>query len=130
MRIKAIEQFEKDYMKKAEDIPKFEVGDLVKVDHKIVEGGKERTQVFQGVVIRKRGGGLGATFTVRKTSFSIGVEKTFPLHSPRVEKVTIVRHSKVRQARLYYLRDLSGKSARLKERIVVRKKQKSSESAT
>ncbi|HOO55677.1 MAG TPA: 50S ribosomal protein L19 [bacterium] len=116
-----IQQFEKDYLKKGNNIPKLEIGDTVKVHHKIVEGGKERTQVFQGVVISIKGGGLNTTFTVRKVSFSIGVEKTFPLHSPRVEDVTVVKHAKIRRAKLYYLRDLSGKSARLKERIVASK---------
>ncbi len=116
--MKAIEQFEKEYMKKGKDVPKFEVGDTVKVHHKIIEAGKERTQVFQGVVIRIKGSGINTTFTVRKVSFSVGVEKIYPLHSPRVEKVTVVKHSKVRRAKLYYLRDLSGKSSRLKERIV------------
>jgi large subunit ribosomal protein L19 len=116
--MKAIQQFEKEYTKKGREVPQFEIGDTVKVHHKIVEGGKERTQVFQGVVIAMKGGGISATFTVRKVSFSIGVEKIFPLHSPRVEKVSIVKHSKVRRAKLYYLRTLSGKSSRLKERIV------------
>ena len=118
--MKAIRQFEKEYMKKGNDIPKFEVGDTVKVHHKIVEAGKERTQVYQGIVIRIKGAGINTTFTVRKVSFSVGVEKTFMLHSPRVEKVSIVRHSTVRRAKLYYLRSLSGKSSRLKERIVAK----------
>jgi large subunit ribosomal protein L19 len=122
--MKAIEQFEKEYMKKGRNVPEFEVGDTVKVHHKIVEGGKERTQVFQGIVIAMKGRGLSETFTVRKVSFSIGVEKTYLLHSPRVEKVSVVKHSKVRRAKLYYLRDLSGKSARLKERIVAKDKEK------
>jgi large subunit ribosomal protein L19 len=121
--MKAIEQFEKEFTKKGKDVPQFEVGDTVKVHHKIIEGGKERTQVFQGVVIAIKGRGLNEGFTVRKVSFSIGVEKTFPLHSPRVEKVTVMKHSKVRRAKLYYLRDLSGKSARLKERIVSKSKE-------
>ncbi|MFA6449395.1 MAG: 50S ribosomal protein L19 [bacterium] len=118
--MKVIQQFEKEYMKTGSNIPQFEVGDTVKVHHKIVEAGKERTQVYQGIVIRIKGGGINTTFTVRKVSFSIGVEKIFMLHSPRVEKVEIVRHSKVRRAKLYYLRDLSGKSSRLKERIVAK----------
>jgi large subunit ribosomal protein L19 len=120
----AMEQFEKEYMKKGKSIPEFEVGDTVKVHHKIVEAGKERTQVYQGIVIRIKGGGINTTFTVRKVSFSIGVEKIFMLHSPRVDKVEIVRHSKVRRAKLYYLRDLSGKSSRLKERIVAKEDSK------
>ena len=108
-----LEEFEKAQMKK--DPPKFDIGDTVKVHHKIVEGDKERTQIFQGVVIAFRGAGLNRAFTVRKTSFAVGVEKTFPLHSPRVDKVQVVRKSTVRRAKLYYLRKLSGKSARLKE---------------
>ena len=115
--MQAIQQFEKEYMKKGKDVPRFDIGDIVKVHHKIVEGGKERTQVFQGVVIARKGKGLNEMFTVRKISFGVGVEKTFPVHAPRVEKVTLVRHSKVRRAKLYYMRGLSGKSARLKERI-------------
>jgi large subunit ribosomal protein L19 len=110
-----LEEFEKGYMKK--ELPKFNVGDTVKVHHKIVEGDKERTQIFQGVVIAFHGAGLHRAFAVRKTSFSIGVEKTFPIHSPRVENVQVVRKSKIRRAKLYYLRKLSGKSARLKEQI-------------
>jgi len=122
--MQAIKQFEKDYMKKGKQVPQFDIGDMVKVHHKIVEGGKERTQVFQGVVIARKGSGLNEMFTVRKVSFGVGVEKTYPLHAPRVEKVTVVRHSKVRRAKLYYMRKLSGKSARLKERIVVKDKEK------
>lgn len=117
-----IQKFEKEYLKEADKIPQFSVGDMVKVHHLIVEGGKQRTQVFQGIVIAKKGGGLSEMFTVRKVSFGIGVEKTFPLHSPRVEEVSIVRHSKVRRAKLYYMRELSGKSARLKERVVIKNK--------
>lgn len=122
--MQAIEKFEKDYKKKGKEIPQFEIGDLVKVHHVIVEGGKKRTQIFQGIVIARKGSGLNETFTVRKVSFGIGVEKVFPVHSPRVDKVQIVRHSKVRRAKLYYMRGLSGKSARLKERIVVSDKAK------
>ena len=103
-------------------IPPLAPGDTVKVSNKIVEGGKERIQVFQGVVIRIRRGGNGASFTVRHVAYSIGVERTFPFYSPRVEKVEIVRHGKVRRAKLYYLRERSGKSARLKERRVSKEK--------
>jgi len=117
--MQAVEQFEKGYMKKGSNVPGFEIGDVVKVNHQIVEAGKKRVQVFQGIVIARKGAGLRETFTVRKVSFGIGVEKTFFLHSPRVEKVTVVRHSKVRRAKLYYMRKLSGKSARLKERVEV-----------
>ncbi len=93
----------------------FNVGDTVKVHVIIREGGKERIQVFQGVVIAKRGSGPGATFTVRKVSFGIGVERIFPLHSRMIRKVEVVRRGKVRRAKLYYLRKLKGKAARLKE---------------
>ena len=98
------------------NIPDLEPGYVVKVSAKIVEGGKERIQVFQGVVIRLRQGGTDANFTVRHVAHGIGVERTFPLYSPRIEKVEIVRYGKVRRAKLYYLRERSGKSARIKER--------------
>jgi large subunit ribosomal protein L19 len=97
----------------------FEPGDLVRVHVRVIEGEKERTQVFEGTVIRKRGEGLRASFTVRRISYGVGVERTFPLHSPRVDKVEIMRHAKVRRSKLYYLRALAGKAARLKERRVV-----------
>jgi large subunit ribosomal protein L19 len=98
------------------NIPDMRVGDIVKVSARIVEGERERIQVFQGTVIRMHGGSVNANFTVRRVaSHGIGVERTFLLHSPRIEKVEIVRHSKVRRAKLYFLRDRSGKSARLKE---------------
>ena len=103
-------------------IPPLAPGDTVKVSNKIVEGGKERIQVFQGIVIRIKRGGNGASFTVRHVAYGIGVERTFPFSSPRVEKVEIVRHGKVRRAKLYYLRERSGKSARLKERRVSKEK--------
>jgi len=110
-----IREIESEYFRK--DLPDFRPGDTVKVHFRIVEGeDKERVQVFQGVVIRKRGSGTGATFTVRKVSFGIGVERTFPLHSPRIEKIEVVRRGKVRRARLYYLRGRTGKAARIKER--------------
>ena len=100
-----------------EDIPKFRAGDRVRVRVKVVEGDKTRTQIFEGDVIARRGGnGLRATFTVRKTSGGVGVERIFPLHSPNVEKIDVVRLGKVRRAKLFYLRDLSGKKARIKER--------------
>ncbi len=108
-----IEKIEQSYLKK--DVPPFRVGDLVRVDVKIVEGESERVQTFEGIVIRKRGHGVGATFTVRKVSFGVGVERTFSLHAPRVEKIQVVRSGKVRRAKLYYLRDLSGKAARIEE---------------
>ena len=90
-------------------------GDHVKVHFKIVEGDNERTQIFEGTVIRKRGTGLGKTFTVRKVSFGIGVERIFPIDSPTIEKIELVKRGKVRQAKLYYLRNLSGKAARIEE---------------
>lgn len=94
----------------------FVPGDTVRVSVKVVEGEKERLQAFEGVVIRKRGGGTGATFTMRRVSYGVGVERTFPLHSPRIDKIQVTRRAKVRRAKLYYLRELSGKAARLKER--------------
>ena len=101
-------------------IPQMTPGDTVKVAAKVVESGKERIQPFQGVVIRIKKGGAGATFTVRRVSYGVGVERTFPFHSPLVDKVEIIRHGKVRRAKLYYLRDLSGKAARLKEKRLIR----------
>ncbi len=98
------------------DIPGFKPGDTVKVHARIKEGEKERIQVFQGVVIRKRKGMTGATFTVRKVSYGIGVERIFPLHSPNIDKVEVVTRGKVRRSRLYYLRGLRGKAARIKEK--------------
>ncbi len=95
---------------------KFNPGDLVRVHVKIKEGDKERIQIFQGTVIQRRGDGSGATFSVRKVSQGIGVERTFPLHSPNLAKVEVLKMMKVRRAKLFYLRDLTGRSARLKER--------------
>ena len=98
------------------DIPQFRPGDTVKVHVRVVEAGRERQQVFQGVVIRRQGGGLQETFTVRKISFGVGVERTFPLHSPSIGKLEVVTRGKVRRAKLYYLRERTGKKARIKER--------------
>jgi len=98
------------------DIPDFKTGDTVKVHARIKEGEKERIQVFQGVVIRKRKGNTGASFTVRKVSYGIGVERIFPLHSPFIDKVEILSRGRVRRSRLYYLRKLRGKAARVKEK--------------
>jgi large subunit ribosomal protein L19 len=98
------------------DIPGFASGDTVKVHVKVVEGGKERIQVYEGVVIRRSHGGLKETFTVRKMSQGVGVERTFPVHSPMLDKIELVRKGKVRRAKLYYLRGRSGKSARIEER--------------
>jgi len=97
------------------DLPDFRPGDTVKVHVKISEGDKERVQVFEGVVIRKRKGGAGASFTVRKNSYGVGVERIFPLHSPSIDKVVIVNKGSVRRSRLYYLRKLKGKAARIRE---------------
>src|SRR5690606_3719275 len=99
-----------------EDVPDFGPGDTVRVHVKVVEAERERIQVFEGVVLRRNGGGLTETFTVRKVSQGVGVERTFPLHSPRVDKIEVVRRGQVRRARLYYLRERSGKAARVKER--------------
>jgi large subunit ribosomal protein L19 len=100
------------------DIPDFRPGDTVKVHVRVVEAGRERVQVFQGVVIRRQGGGLQETFTVRKISFGVGVERTFPMHSPSIAKLEIVSRGHVRRAKLYYLRELRGKKARIKERRI------------
>ena len=97
------------------DIPAFNVGDTVRVQVKVVEGSRERLQAFEGVVIARRNGSVRETFTVRRNSYGVGVERTFPLHSPRVDHIVIVRRGKVRRAKLYYLRNLSGKAAKVKE---------------
>ena len=110
-------------VKRNPKIPELAPGDTVRVYIKVVEGGKERLQPFQGVVIKIHGGGAGATFTVRRIAYGVGVERTFPLFSPRVERVEIIRHGKVRRAKLYYLRGRSGKAARIKERRVDREKE-------
>jgi large subunit ribosomal protein L19 len=102
--------------RKRSDVPDFRPGDTVKVHVKVVEGNRSRIQVFQGVVIRTQGSGLGRTFTVRKVSFGVGVERTFPLHSPIFEQVEVVTRGDVRRAKLYYLRNLRGKKAKIKER--------------
>jgi large subunit ribosomal protein L19 len=101
---------------KRDDLPEFRAGDTVKVHVKVVEGNRSRIQVFQGVVIRLQGAGVSRTFTVRKVSFGVGVERTFPLHSPIFEKIEIVTRGDVRRAKLYYLRNLRGKAAKIKER--------------
>jgi large subunit ribosomal protein L19 len=109
-----IEGLEREQMRL--DIPDFRPGDTIKVHARIKEGDKERIQVFQGAVIRKRKGRMGATFTVRKISYGIGVERIFPLHSPNIDMVEIVTRGKVRRGRLYYMRKLKGKAARIKEK--------------
>ena len=98
------------------DLPTFKPGDTVKVHVKIVEGTRERIQLFEGVVIKRRGGGISETFTVRKISYGVGVERTFPVHSPRLEKIEVKRRGIVRRAKLYYLRNLTGKAARIREK--------------
>ena len=109
--IRAIEE-----QQKKQDIPEFNVGDNVKVHYRITEGNRERIQVFQGDVIRRHGASSRETFTVRKISFSVGVERTFPVHSPKIEKIEVVRRGDVRRAKLYYLRNKVGKAARLREK--------------
>jgi len=113
----AIRLIEAGQLKKDRD--GFGPGDTVRVHVKVVEGEKERTQLFEGVVIRKRGDGARASFTVRRISYGVGVERTFPLHSPRIDRVEVVRTGRVRRSKLYYLRALAGKAARLKERRTV-----------
>lgn len=98
-----------------QNVEQFNVGDTVKVSVKVIEGTRERLQAFEGVVIAKRHGGISETFTVRRISFGVGVERTFPLHSPKVAKIEVVRKGKVRRAKLYYLRGLTGKAAKIKE---------------
>ena len=109
--IRAIEQ-----QQIKQDLPEFHVGDNVKVHYRITEGNRERIQVFQGDVIRRQGESVRETFTVRKISFSIGVERTFPVHSPKIEKIEVTRKGDVRRARLYYLRNKVGKAAKIKEK--------------
>lgn len=109
-----IKNIEKAQMRS--DLPNIEIGDTVRVFVKVVEGTRERLQAFEGTVIAKKHGGLSETFTVRRLSYGIGVERTFPMHSPRIDHVDIVRHGRVRRAKLYYLRDRVGKSAKLRER--------------
>ena len=110
-----IKEIEQEQLK--ESVPEFAVGDTVKVYGKIKEGNRERIQVFEGTVIKRQGGSNRETFTVRKTSNGVGVEKTWPLHSPNVEKIEVTRRGKVRRAKLFYLRERSGKSAKVKELI-------------
>ncbi|MCE1178805.1 MAG: 50S ribosomal protein L19 [Micrococcales bacterium] len=99
-----------------EDVPAFRAGDTVNVHVKVIEGTRSRVQVFKGVVIRRHGGGVGETFTVRKVSFGVGVERTFPINTPVIDKIEVVTRGDVRRAKLYYLRDLRGKAAKIKER--------------
>ncbi len=108
-----IDQIEKEQLRN--DITPFNIGDTVRVSVKVKEGDKERIQAYEGVVIAKKGTGVRETFTVRRVSFGIGVERTFPLHSPRIDKIVVTRKAKVRRAKIYYIRDLSGKAAKVKE---------------
>lgn len=109
-----IEALEQEQLRS--DIPEFRAGDTVKVYAKIVEGNRERIQVFEGVVISRSGSGVRENFTVRRVSYGVGVERTFPVHSPRIEKIEVARRGIVRRAKLYYLRNLTGKAARIRER--------------
>ena len=108
-----IEQINQENIKA--EVPSFNVGDTVKVSVKVIEGTRERIQAYEGIVIAKRGGGISETFTVRRISFGVGVERTFPLHSPKVTEVKVVKKGAVRRAKLYYLRGLTGKAAKVKE---------------
>jgi large subunit ribosomal protein L19 len=110
----AIQAVEEKHLRK--DLPQFKPGDTVKVQVKVVEGDKERLQAFEGICIRQRGTGLSATFTVRKVTYGVGVERTFPANSPSIDRIEVLRHGLVRRAKLYYLRKLKGKAARIKER--------------
>jgi large subunit ribosomal protein L19 len=108
-----IEQIERENLKS--EVPVFSVGDTVKVSVKVIEGTKERIQAFEGIVIAKRNGGIRETFTVRRISYGIGVERTFPVHSPKVARIDVIKRGKVRRAKLYYLRNLTGKAAKVEE---------------
>ena len=112
----AIHAVEEKHLRK--DLPSFKPGDTIKVQVKVVEGDKERLQAFEGICIRRRGTGLSATFTVRKVTYGVGVERTFPSHSPSIDRIEILRQGLVRRAKLYYLRKLRGKAARIKERRI------------
>ena len=109
-----IAEIEKEYMK--ESVPQFNVGDTVRVSVKVKEGNRERIQAFEGIVIAKKNGSVRESFTVRRVSFGVGIERTFPLHSPRITDIVVIKHGRVRRAKLYYLRNLSGKAAKIKEK--------------
>lgn len=113
-----IRELEKEQLRS--DLPKLEIGDTVRVYVKVVEGNRERLQNFEGIVIKMQGGGILKTFTVRRISYGVGVERTFPYHSPRIGRIEVVRHGVVRRAKLYYLRERTGKAAKIKERIVTK----------
>ena len=116
-----IRSIEEAQLKKS--VPSFRIGDTVKVEVKVVEGTRERLQAYEGVVIARRNGSCRETFTVRRTSYGVGVERTFPLHSPRVDSITVTRKGKVRRAKLYYLRERSGKAAKVKEAVTLKTKE-------
>lgn len=113
-----IEQLENEYLRT--DIPSFRPGDTVRVHVKVVEGSRERIQAYEGVVIKRQGAGVNETFTVRRISYGVGVERTFPVHSPRLAQIEVLRRGIVRRAKLYYLRELTGKAARIRERKFVK----------
>ncbi len=113
-----IRELEKEQLRS--DLPKLEIGDTVRVYVKVVEGNRERLQNFEGIVIKMQGGGIRKTFPVRRISYGVGVERTFPYHSPRIGRIEVVRHGVVRRAKLYYLRERTGKAAKIKERIVTK----------
>ena len=115
-----INELEKEQLKS--DVPNFKIGDTVRIHNKIVEGTRERIQIFEGYVIKRQNGGIRETVTVRRLSSGIGVEKTWPIHSPRVDKIEVVRRGVVRRAKLFYLRDRVGKRAKIREAIIIRKK--------
>lgn len=108
-----IRAIEAEQLKK--ELPDFKPGDTIRVDVKVVEGNRERIQAFEGVVIKRRGSGLSETFTVRRVAYGVAVERCFPVHSPRIDKITVLRRGRVRRAKLYYLRERSGKAARIKD---------------
>lgn len=112
-KMNIVQAITQDQLRK--DIPSFRPGDTLKVYVKVIEGSRERIQLFEGVVIKRRGGGISETFTVRKISYGVGVERTFPLHTPKIDRIEVARRGKVRRAKLYYLRKLRGKAARIKE---------------
>lgn len=114
-----IEAITNDYLRN--DLPDFNAGDTVRVHARIVEGDRERIQIFEGVVIKRRGAGVSETYTVRKISNGVGVERTFPVHSPRVAEIEVLRYGRVRRAKLYYLRDRHGRAARIADRMIKRK---------
>jgi len=109
-----IRSIEKEQMRK--DLPELNIGDTVRVYVKVIEGNRERLQAFEGIIIRKKNGGIRETFTVRRVSYGIGVERTFPVHSPKIDRIEVIRKGRVRRAKLYYLRDRVGKAAKIKEK--------------